>query len=336
MMQTLDQRKLALLGLAIILIIAAAVNLRFWPTATKGEDVYYAWVEGSRILNGENPYDRVLAGNMRDNQKYATYFPVFYELSYLTQRAGLREYDSWIAFWRVIFTLFDLGIAAALFALLSRRRQTGLAFFAALFWLFNRWTLHVVQVAHLDFIAIFLLIASLGLLPGRRWLALFLFSLSLGVKQIAIFLVPLFLIWIWQTAKRERPKQIALAALLIASVPLLSSLPFLAWNAEGFVSSILFSATRLPADHFGVPSFDGHMGWVGLPAKLPMLALMALTYWLAARRKIGRFTSALLVMVTFVDFNSVLFNQYLAWVAPLLPLVVCDAGDGGPDRGLAQ
>jgi uncharacterized membrane protein len=114
------------------------------------------------------------------------------------------------------------------------------------------------------------------------------------------------------------------AALLIASIPLLASLPFIAWNAEGFASSILFSVTRNPADHFGVASADGLLGWAGIPAKLPMLALMALAYLLAWRQKIGMYTGTLLVMATFVDFNSVLFRQYLAWVVPFIPLVACD------------
>ena len=78
-MPKLQSYTIALLCLLAILLAGAAVNMRLWKTDTKGEDIYYAWVEGGRILNGENPYGRVLAGNMRDNDKYATYFPVFYE-----------------------------------------------------------------------------------------------------------------------------------------------------------------------------------------------------------------------------------------------------------------
>lgn len=318
---------LILAGLLFLLVFVTVVHVRLWPTPTEGEDVYYAWVEGGRILAGENPYARVLAGDMRQNDKYATYFPVFYALSALTQRLGLADYPAWIAFWRVIFLLFTLATGLLLFALPARRGQTALAFFALAFWLFNRWTLHVTQIAHLDPLPIFLLIASLALFRRRRTASLLLFSLSLGVKQIAVFLVPLYLIWAWQESDgdgRDRARATVRAALLIASVPLVASLPFLAWNAEGFVKSVLFSATRLPSDHFAAPSFDGHMGWLGIPAKLPMLALMALALWLAWRRKIGRATASLLVMACFVDFNSVLFRQYLAWVVPLLPLAVLE------------
>jgi Gpi18-like mannosyltransferase len=208
---------------------------------------------------------------MQENQKYATYFPAFYEFSALTQWAGLRDYESWIAFWRVIFLVFNLAVGSALFFLLYPRGHLLAAVFAVGFWFFNRWTLHVSQVANLDFIPIFLLIVSLGLFRKHRWAALCLFSLSLGIKQIGIFLAPLYLIWTWQAVEVEgdRLKQTLLAALVIASMPVLASLPFLAWNAEGLVKSVLCSVTRNPDDHFNVASLDGLMGWFGLPARLP-------------------------------------------------------------------
>src|SRR5687768_7823003 len=52
------------------------------------EDIYYIWLEGKRIINGENPYGRVLTGNMRNNDKYATLFPIAYLLSALIQKIG--------------------------------------------------------------------------------------------------------------------------------------------------------------------------------------------------------------------------------------------------------
>lgn len=328
-MQKLQSHKIALLALLVILLAGAVVNVRVWNLETKGEDIYYAWVEGGRILGGENPYARVLAGNMRDNDKYATYFPAFYELSALTQWAGLHDYEPWIAFWRVVFLAFNLAIGALLFLLLYPRGQLLAAVFAAAFWLFNRWTLHVTQVAHLDFVPIFLLLISLGLFRKHRWASLLLFSLSLSVKQIGIFLAPLYLIWTWQAVevKGDRLKHTLLAALVIASAPFVTSVPFLAWNAEGLVKSVLFSVTRNPADHFNVASLDGLMGWLGWPGRLPMFALLVLGYALAWRRKVGLYTGSLVVMAIFVNFNTVLFRQYLAWIVPLIPPVMCDLWD---------
>ena len=317
----------ALFCLVVVLTAAAVLHVHVWNTDTGDEDIYYAWVEGGRILNGENPYARILTGNMRDNQKYATYFPVFYELSALARWGGLRDYGSWIDFWRSVFLACSLAIASTLFLLLYPRGGLPAAIFAAALWLFNRWTLYVAQVAHLDFIPILLLLLSLWLFRGHRWTSLVLFSVSLAIKQIAVFLVPLYLVWIWQEAPRDRLKQTFFGLLVIISVPLVSSLPFLIWNAEALLKSLLFSVTRSPGTHFGAESVDGLLGWRGPVARVAMFALMGAAYVLAWTRRVGRHTASLFVMVAFVDFNAVLFRQYMVWIVALTPLVLLDAWD---------
>jgi hypothetical protein len=326
------KRKAVLFCLVFLLVAGALVSILLWKSDATGTDVYYDWIDGRRILSGENPYARVLAGNMRDNNKYTTYFPVFIILSWLTQLAGLREFPQWVAFWRVVFLICNLGIAGAIFTLLYRQQQYGAALFGALFWLFNRWVLYTVTIAHLDFIAILLLIASLGLFKKHRWSALLLLSLSLGVKQIAIFLVPLYLIWIWQTTERNRSREVLLAALVMVSIPIVTSLPFVAWNAQGFAKSMIFSITRVFDASYAEPSLDVLLGWTGFPARLPMLGLMVLVYWIAWRRKVGMYTSVLFVMATFIAFSTVLFRQYLSWIVPFIPLVVCDFADATENR----
>ena len=211
-----------------------------------------------------------------------------------------------------------------MFCILYPRGRLLVATVAAVFWLFNRWTLHVIMIANTDFIAVFLLIASLGVLRRYPRASLLLLSFSLGVKQMAVFLIPLYLVWVWQDVGERRVRRTLLAALLIASVPAISSLPFLVWDAEGLFQSLLFSATRYPVDHFGVLSLDARLGWEGLPARLPMLALMLAIYAIALRGRIGRYTASLLVMAVFIGYNSVLFLQYMVWIIPLVPLVVYD------------
>jgi hypothetical protein len=325
-------RNITLVCFVIILVGGALANARLWQARTRGEDVYYAWVEGQRLIKGENPYARVLTGNLRDNDKYATYFPVFYYASTATVVAGLDEFEEWIGFWRIIFLLANLGIAAILFYLPFRRKVWALALFAAGFWLLNRWTLHVTRIAQLDFLAILPLLASLALFSRKRTVALLLLSLSIGIKQIGLFLIPLYLIWIWQEANQGKLKRTLIAATLIASIPFLSSLPFLVWDPEALVVSVIFDALRTPADHFDVASLDALIGWVGLPAKIPMLALMFLAFVLTWQRRIGRWTAAMLVMVAFVDFSSVLFRQYFTWLAPFIPLAALDLLRFGPPK----
>ena len=175
--------------------------------------------------------------------------------------------SSWIAFWRVVFLVCNLVIACLVFVVPYRRRLFALAVFAAAFWMFNRWTVHISYVAHLDYVPLLLLLASLLLFERHRSTALLLFGLSLGIKQIAVFLVPLYLIWVWQAAaRRHAVKQVMIAALLISCIPLISSLPFFAWNAggralsgiEGFIKSIAFSADAPPSR----PLRGGIGGWV--------------------------------------------------------------------------
>jgi len=77
--------------------------------------------------------------------------------------------------------------------------------------------------------------------------------------------------------------------------------------------------------HFGIPSLDAFLVMSGIHAKTPMLALMALTYFLAWTRKINHTIATFFVMVIFVNFNSVLFHHYLTLVVPLVPLALCAA-----------
>jgi hypothetical protein len=311
----------------LLIFLAREVNLLIPEPVMENQDIYFSFVEGKRLREGKNPYARILDGDMLENQKYATYFPVFYELSYVSQKLGLRSYPNWIAFWKIVFIIFEFGIGLLLYVVLARRRLEWLGVFAAAFWLFNRWTLKVVEMSNLDFIPIFLMLLSLILFPRKKWLSLFLFSLSLGFKQIAIFLAPLYLLWIWRSAiDKDRWKELAFAGLLIISVPLISGLPFLVWNAEGFIKSILFSATRYSSNQFEIPSLDQIMGWEGLSARLVMLALMCAVYFAALCGHGKKYFASLFVMSIFLDYNAVLYSQYPAWVVPLVPMVFCDFG----------
>jgi hypothetical protein len=103
-------------------------------------------------------------------------------------------------------------------------------------------------------------------------------------------------------------------------VPILFSIPFILWDLTGFIKSILFSATRSPADHFGVPSADSLIGLVGLPAKIPLLTGLFLVYSLAFRKKISLAVGVFLSFILLIDFNSVLFRQYLVWPTATLPI----------------
>ena len=345
----MSRKKIVVVCLFAIIAVAIILHTELWAYNTEGKkDIYYLWQDSRRLLAGENPYARILSGNMAENRKYPTYFPVFYLLSYLTHLLGLKDYSSWIYFWRHIFLIFNLGIGSLLFYIFYRQQRFVLAVFSACFWLFSRWTMYVTRVSQIDFIPIFFLVLSLFLLRRHKWTALLLFSLSLGVKQIAVFLVPIYLIWMWRSAEPEsaepdkvlgkspdkspdKVKVVLLAAAVIISIPLITSLPFLIWNSESFVKSILFSAIREGDDSFGSPSLFKDSAGVRL---LPMLILTTLICFGVIRRQIALYTSALLTLSVFVNFNAVLFTQYFCWVVPFVPLTVSDFLDRYPQKDL--
>ena len=74
------------------------------------------------------------------------------------------------------------------------------------------------------------------------------------------------------------------------------------------------------------------MGWVGLPAKLPMLALMGGVYALAWHRRLNPWGTSFLVLSVFTGYNSVMFEQYMTWPLSLLPFLFLRADGGGVQR----
>lgn len=311
-----------LAALAVLFLLFAVLANTSKTTDLTNEDIYFIWLEGDRLTRGENPYSRIHESDLRTNDKYATYFPLFYELSYLTNLAGLANFTVWVEFWRVAFLIFNLGIGLLIFLPFFRLGQYMAALFTVSFWLFNRWSLYVTAVVHLEFIAIFFFILSLVLLPKRKSAAFLLFGVSLGIKQIAVFTAPLYLIWAWQKAEDKPLRQMLNAGFLIGVVPLVSALPFIIWDFQGLIKSIMFSATRFPASHVRALSVDAYISLVGIPAKIPMLLFLLIVFGFTFKRRIGKYMAAFLTMIIFVEFNSVFFNQYMAWVMALLPLVL--------------
>jgi uncharacterized membrane protein len=321
--------------LLFLISLGLLIHIQFWQTTAdslKEEDIYFTWLEGKRIIDGENPYARVLIGDMRINNKYATYFPLAYLVSAFFQKLGFPTFRDWLYLWRPISFVFHIGIIALILRYFQMRGLWILGFVASAIILLNRWSIYVVRVHHLEFAAIFFLLLSLILLKKKTKLSLLMFSLSLGIKQIAIFLLPLYLIYLWKNgAKNRRVKELVFGFLIIFSIPFFTSLPFLIWNAEGFFKSILFSAARLDNSHIKIaPSvdvvFSQQFPWiVGLKAKLLMLFLMLMVYLSFLKEKTSMVIASTITMMIFVYFNSVLFLQYFLWSLCLMPFALVEA-----------
>jgi hypothetical protein len=299
-------------------------------------DIYALWQDGQRLLRHENPYARILSDQSGINRKYATYLPVFYILSAGSQKI-VTNYPQFITFWRAVSFVFYVAIGVALALPFFRPGWMVWSVFVLLLWLFNRWTLKSVELVNIDFLAILPLLASLLLIDRHRRVSLLLFGLSLAIKQVGIFLVPLYLVWAWNESDgRARLRQTLIAAMWIAIIPVLVSLPFFIWGPTAFVKSILFSVVRNDDSRIPAESLDDLLDWPRLYGKAIMLGMMALVYATAYQNRLGRWTAALMVLTVFVTFNAIWFTQYEVWPIALLPLVVLDVDAGIQERSTSE
>ncbi|MCG8571750.1 MAG: hypothetical protein MJB14_16565 [Spirochaetes bacterium] len=289
------------------------------------EDIYWVYYEGKNLLDGINPYEKILLGNMRENNKYATYFPPIYLLSMLTQKIGYSDFDNFVLFWRKIVLIFHLALGLLLFHTIYKDNNYLFAIFTFCFYCLNRWSLLVIQITHFDFIALFLFILSLLFLQKKmKNFALLAFGLSIAVKHMAVYVGPIFLIWVWHDSQDKKLKNTIIASSIIAAPVFFTSLPFMLWSLLGYIKSILFSLTRNPRSHFSVNSFDAILGLFGFKGRMVYFLLLIIIFIIYYQKKLPLYFTVLLIFSVFINFNTVLFMQYIVWLVPLLPLVIKD------------
>ncbi|MEO8377408.1 MAG: hypothetical protein ABI579_07030 [Candidatus Sumerlaeota bacterium] len=308
-------------------------------------DIRQIYKEGLRIRDHDNPYARIVEQPMGDND-YPTYLPGFYLLAAATKNIAGQSFQDWLTFWRAVFFACHLGIGWVIFFRLWRHNSLTLGVVGASFWWFNRWSLMVLRIAHLEPLAILLLVLSLVIMRRHFMLACLLFGASLAVKQIAVFMLPVYLLWAWRLDDdpRRRVKNTIIAATCCLAIPILTSWYFMAQNPWGFVRSLLYSVTRKGEANVGnsgdfeIPSIDMLLRFddrlentIIAPfrrviAKVFLFGLMALSYRLAYRRQLRPFALSLIILAVFCDFHSVFFPQYVVWPLAILPFVLGETG----------
>jgi len=288
-------------------------------------DIYFVQQEGVRLAQGENPYVRILQGNMRENQKYPTYVPLVYLCSAVTSLTLGERYRDFQLFWSPVCVLSHFAIGLLLLLVLGRRCGTFYGVLIGVYWALGRWPLMAMTGEFQDPPALLAFALSLILYQRRSRAACLVFGLSLAIKHLALFVAPLFVIWEYRRGARDdAARRAVVALLLILAIPAVLSLPFFVWSPEGFVKSILFSGTRLAEDAVGASSFDARIGLEGLAARLPLLALMLLLYVVTYQGILKPWGSATLCFALFLSFNSVVFPVYLCWLICLVPLAVVE------------
>ena len=322
--------RVATVSLVLLVIGAAYIHYFVVPQENRpGNDIYFDFLSAQQIVAGQNPYEPILQGDMRTNQKYATYLPAFYLLAAGTIKLGFQEFVQWLRLWRIAFLLFNVGAGIVLFYLLRPKRGLLLAIVGLLFWFFSRWNLRITTSANIDYPAVFFLLLSFLLLPRHLVWAFLMLSLSLTFKQIGVILVPLFLIVVWQSEKQHRIRTLVGVSVALAGILIITSAPFLAANPEAFLKSMIFEAVRDPASHIDAEALGPLLGLSGIAARLPFFVLIALIYALFWRRNIGFYSAGLLAIAGFINFNPVLFLQYFVWLTPFCLLAASESFGGG-------
>jgi Mannosyltransferase (PIG-M) len=297
---------------------------RLFSKSVEGEDIYYYYVRGGQVATNGNPYECSLDDTCI-NHKNPGHFPLFYYLSAISIKLGLTDFQSWIALWRPVFLLCYGAIGFLLFGTLLKRKHYALAVFALFFWLFNRWSLYVIRVGHVDFFALLFLVLSLITFEKKRYWSVFLLSISLCVKQVAIFLVPLYIVFLWTQTPREKRMRTMLHCLLLMSiVPVLSLAPFVFENPSAVAKGLLFSATRSSEANMGAASLGSFLKLQGVLNVLPMVVLMGAIYLAAFKKQVSFYVAGLGIMLVFLAFNTVTFNQYFLWFVPFVPLALAE------------
>jgi hypothetical protein len=312
-------------GAALLMIIFAAAWLQYTAGSSQSyrlSDIGAIWREGDRLCHSTNPYARIQAHPEKPIKHAPNYLPGLYILACGLEFLGYDSNDKFEALWGPIVLLLQLTLGLGFFIFFFRRGQAGLAFFALTVWLFSRFSVHTVTSRQPNTLALLPLLLSLVLYDSRKNISLVLFSLSLCMKHVAVFLLPLYLIWCWQTGKTR--VELARNVAWFTALPALLLLPFLIWDHHSLFQSLLYPTSRPPSlgSYKGYPEFIANVHQ-SLP-RLLMLLSMCLIYITALRRQLPRLSAAFLVMFCFVAFNPTIFTQYFFWCFAVMLLAICD------------
>ena len=285
-----------------------------------GQDISFYLHRGRQIAAGENPYSCVL--EEESCVGYPAHLPGMYLFTAGFVAMGFDELDEWAKVWRPIMLMAWFSVGVVLLVYIFRHGQPVLAVAAFGFWLFNRWSLDVLRIAHIDFIGVLFLVLAVVLAGRLPLLAAVLFGASLAVKQVAVLVAPIFLLAVWRQ-KKSSVLQLAVLTGLMLLVPAVTSLPFLLDNPNATVQGWLNVVERPAQSVRGfAPSFDEWLDVTHVGKLLVMLLLVGVVYVAAWRKEVGLIEGVLIVMAIIMAFTPVLYNQYFVWLIPFIPLAV--------------
>jgi uncharacterized membrane protein len=289
-----------------------------------GEDISMYLHRGKQIVEGRNPFSCVLQKS-EACIGYPAHIPGMYLVVAGFVAVGVDQIDTFEGAWRPVVFAVWLAVGFVLFGYAWKRGQPILGAAAMGLWLFNRWTLDVLFVAHTDFIGTLLLLSAVLLAGSIPLLAAFLLGLSLAVKQLAVLIVPVFLLALWRQYGLNKGK-LVLATLLVLLAPMAVTLPFLIDDPVATITGILYPLERPAHSVRGfAPSLDELLDVTHTAKSLLMFFLTGVVYVALWRKEISLIAGVLMVMAIMMAFTSTLYNQYFVWFIPFIPLAIAEA-----------
>jgi len=287
----------------------------------KSQDIYAHFKTSKKILNGKNPYLPILKSDMKQNNKYPTYFAGFYYLIMPTIKL-YPDFNIWIHLWQKFIIIFYALVGFLIYYRTKKNSNYFIAITLSLIWLVNRWSIYLATTLSMDTLGIALLLLSLILIDYKQKLALLIFGLQIAIKHLTIFLLPLFLI----KTKKNSLKNNFYNLLLILLPVIVVSIQFLLNNPNAYLKSILFTATRISESHFNVLSLT--VGQIfqfqGLLERLPILIGISFIYITFLSKKTNFILSIIMILMISITFNPVFFLQYQAWFIAILLFYLSD------------
>lgn len=313
---------------AFAFLLFLTVILHFWwwyaipIKILSREDIGYAWKEGTNIVDGLNPYARTLLGNLRDNDKYPTYLPFVYYFSALLQKLGFTTFRDFIYIWRPLSLIAHLITGISIFYLYIKKGfyYLGLAILCVFF--LGRWSSYIIMTQHLEFLAVLFLIGSLLYVDRRPLIAGILFGGSICIKHLGIIFLPLIIIN-FSLFKKENFLNFKnyLIGFLGYSLPI--CLPLFLQNPKAFFASLLFPITRVGSAH-GLATGSNPIMFGDDGAKVFCYFLIICLYFISIKKKLPIFTSCLIAVLIFLQFNTIIFAQYYYWLVTFLIIAIIE------------
>jgi hypothetical protein len=327
--------EVAFLALAFYLVAIVNNNNRREIWEFQGSDIRFEYLHAQRIGAGENIYADILNQDLLTNNKYATLLPLYYYFLHgvvsLTQVDGIPNFEGFMDLHRSILLVAELSTALFTYLIFRREDKHLLGFLSATFLMFNRWIINNIASGKQDVIAIAFLMASLYFFTSKKSrdhiISYFLFGMSLGLKQIGIFLAPIYVMPL--LVGRDSIKAFLINMLAFSIPTFVVGLPIIINSPAAFYYSMLFSFTREPNklnSDFGYRNMlvlynvgveKNNIRYYLLP-RLPLVVFSFLNFILLLARKIPLYLYCLTSLFIFIAFNPVLFSQYFTWVPPFL------------------